>query len=95
MTDTNEELQRKMIEFIDTQDGEACTEWWMTPREMYAEVLTDFCKHIGVALVVPEFVPQIKPQYKVDRQAILNSLLPELQKMLAAGIDSYEREKND
>lgn len=92
---TTEEFTQKMIEFIDAEDGEHCEEWWATPREHYARVLTEFAKSLGIELVVPEYVPQVKPQYKVDRQAILRSLLPELQKMLANGIDEYERKKNE
>jgi hypothetical protein len=72
---TGEELHAKMLEFIDTQDGEYCDEWYATRRDFAATVLLDFAEFLGVELVVPEYVPRLtRPQ--VDRNELLKALMP-------------------
>ena len=71
----NEELKEKMLAFIETRDGDYFDEWYASPRDFAATVLSDFAKHLGIELVVPEYVPRkTKPQ--VDREALLKALMP-------------------
>ena len=77
---TNEELTQKMLEFIETQDGDYFDEWYASPREFASTILTDFAKYLGMYLVVPEFVPKLKKP-EVDRHELLKKLQPEIAKI--------------
>jgi hypothetical protein len=76
----NEELMQKMLEFIETQDGDYFDEWYASPREFASTILTDFAKYLGMCLVVPEFVPKLKKP-EVDRHELLKKLQPEISKI--------------
>ena len=72
---TNNDLKEKMLAFIETRDGDYFDEWYASPRDFAATVLSDFAEHLGIELVVPEYIPRkTKPQ--VDREALLKALLP-------------------
>ena len=77
---TNEEMMQKMLEFIETQDGDYFDEWYASPREFASTILTDFAKYLGMYLVVPEFVPKLKKP-EVDRHELLKKLQPEIAKI--------------
>jgi SNF2 family DNA or RNA helicase len=77
---TNEELQAKMLEFIEMQDGDRFDEWYASPRDFAATILSDFSEYLGLELVVPEHVPQLK-RPEIDRNAILKELMPEIEKL--------------
>jgi hypothetical protein len=76
---TDEELQAKMLAFIETQDGDYFDEWYASPRDFAAAILSDFAEHLGLEMVIPEYVPQLKKP-EIDRNAILQLLLPEIQR---------------
>ena len=77
---TDEELQAKMLAFIETQDGDYFDEWYASPRDFAATILSDFAEHLGLEMVIPEYVPQLKKP-EIDRNAMLQSLLPEIQRL--------------
>jgi hypothetical protein len=77
---TDEELQAKMLAFIETQDGDYFDEWYASPRDFAATILSDFAQHLGLEMVIPEYVPQLKKP-EIDRNAILQSLMPEIQRL--------------
>ena len=77
---TNEEMMQKMLEFIETQDGDYFDEWYASPREFASTILTDFAKYLGMYLVVPEFVPKLKKP-EIDRHELLKKLQPEIAKI--------------
>ena len=89
---TEEELKAKMLAFIDTQDGDYNDEWYASPRDFAATILSDFSGYLGLELVVPEHVPQLKKP-EIDRNAILQSLLPEVQKLFNIEFKKYEDKK--
>jgi hypothetical protein len=89
---TEEELKAKMLAFIDTQDGDYNDEWYASPRDFAATILSDFSDYIGLELVVPEHVPQLKKP-EIDRNAIFKSLLPEVQKLFNVEFKKYEEKK--
>jgi hypothetical protein len=89
---TEEELKAKMLAFIDTQDGDYNDEWYASPRDFAATILSDFSDYIGLELVVPEHVPQLKKP-EIDRNAIFQSLLPEVQKLFNIECKKYEEKK--
>lgn len=72
---TPEELQTKMLEFIETRDGDYFDEWYASPRDFAATILSDFAEFLGLELVVPEYVPR-KTKPEVDREALLKALMP-------------------
>ena len=72
---TPEELQTKILEFIETQDGDYFDDWYASPRDYAATVLSDFAEFLGLELVVPEYVPR-KTKPEVDREALLKALMP-------------------
>ena len=86
---TEEELKAKMLDFIDTQDGDYNDEWYASPRDFAATILSDFSDYIGLELVVPEHVPQLKKP-EIDRNAMLQSLMPEIQKLFNIEFKKYE-----
>ena len=71
----NEDLKEKMLAFIETRDGDYFDEWYASPRDFAATVLSDFAEHLGIELVVPEYVPR-KTRPQVDREALLKALMP-------------------
>ncbi len=72
---TNEELHDKMLAFIETQDGSHDIEWYASPRDFAATILTDFAEYLGIEMVVPEYIPQVKKAV-IDRNELLKALLP-------------------
>jgi hypothetical protein len=84
-----EELKAKMLAFIDTQDGDYNDEWYASPRDFAATILSDFSEYLGLELVVPEHVPQLKKP-EIDRNAMLQSLMPEIQKLFNVEFKKYE-----
>jgi hypothetical protein len=87
-----EELKTKMLAFIDTQDGDYNDEWYASPRDFAATILSDFSEYLGLELVVPEHVPQLKKP-EIDRNAMLQSLMPEIQKLFNVEFKKYEEKK--
>jgi hypothetical protein len=77
---TEEELLAKMLSFIELHEGMDCDEWYATPREFAATVLTEFAAFLGENLVVPAYVPQVKKNV-IDRAALLRELLPGINKL--------------
>jgi hypothetical protein len=77
---TEEELTAKMLAFIDTQDGDYNDEWYATRRDFAATILSDFSEYLGLELVVPAHVPQLKKP-EIDRNAVLQAMLPEINKL--------------
>lgn len=86
---TEEELTAKMLAFIETQDGDRCDEWYESPRNFAATILSDFSEYLGLELVVPEHVPQLKKP-EIDRNAMLKSLMPEIQRMFNIEFEKHE-----
>lgn len=70
-----EDLQAKMLAFIEAQDGDYFDEWYATQRDYAATVLSDFATFLGVELVVPEYVPQRKKP-EIDREKLMKALMP-------------------
>ena len=85
-----EELQAKMLAFIETQDGDSCDEWYATPRDFAATILADFAQHLGLEMVIPDYVPQLKKP-EIDRNAIFKELLPEIQRRFNV---AYKEQQN-
>jgi hypothetical protein len=77
---TEEELKAKMLAFIETQDGDYDDEWYASPRDFAATILSDFSEYLGLELVVPEHVPQLKKP-EIDRNEMFKALLPEISKI--------------
>jgi hypothetical protein len=77
---TEEELKAKMLAFIETQDGDYDDEWYASPRDFAATILSDFSEYLGLELVVPEHVPQLKKP-EIDRNEMFKALLPEISKL--------------
>lgn len=75
-----DELRDKMLAFIETRDGDYFDDWYASPRDFAATILSDFAEHLGIELVVPEYVPRkTKPQ--VDRQELLKALMPGIREL--------------
>ena len=72
---TNDDLRDKMLAFIETRDGDYFDEWYATPRDFAATILSDFSEYLGIELVVPAYVPR-KTRPQVDRKALLKALMP-------------------
>lgn len=72
-----EKLAEQMLEFIETQDGDRDVEWYASPRDFASVVLGDFAKHLGIELVIPEYIPR-KTAPEVDRQKMFEQLLPHI-----------------
>jgi hypothetical protein len=87
-----EELKAKMLAFIDTQDGDYNDEWYASPRDFAATILSDFSEYLGLELVVPAHVPQLKKP-EIDRNAILQSMLPEINKLFDIKYKEYTKEQ--
>lgn len=77
---TNEELHDKMLAFIETQDGSYDTEWYASPRDFAATILTDFAKYLAFEMVVPEYIPQVKKAV-IDRNELFKALMPDITRL--------------
>lgn len=82
----NEELKAKMLEFIETQDGDYDDEWYASPRDFAAVILSDFAKHLGLVLDVPPYVP-LKTKPEINRAELLKELMPQVSKLLDNELD--------
>lgn len=85
---TEEELKTKMLAFVDQQDNSCEEEWWCTPRTLYAGVMKEFAAHLGIDFAVPH--KEEPPLPEVDRNALLQSLLPEIQKQFGLEYKKHE-----
>lgn len=73
-------MVEEMLIFIEAQDGEGLDEWYATQRDFAATILSDFCKHIGVEIVVPDYIPQLrKPE--IDRNALFKAMMPDITRL--------------
>jgi hypothetical protein len=90
---TNKELISKMLAFIETQDGSHDTEWYASPRDFAATILDDFAQHLGLEMVIPDYVPQLK-NAEIDRQAMFNSIMPEVLKLFNMAHVKYLKEQD-
>lgn len=81
-----EQLSKRMLEFIETQDGSYDTEWYASPRDFATVILSDFAQHLGFVLDVPPYVP-IKDKPEIDRAQLLKELLPKLGTLLDAELN--------
>ena len=77
---TNDELTEKMLAFIETRDGDYDDEWYASPRDFAATILSDFSEYLGLELVVPEHVPQLKKP-EIDRNELFKELLPHISRL--------------
>ena len=68
-------LHDKMLAYIETQDGSYDDEWYASPRDFAATILIDFAEYLGVEIVVPEYIPQVKKAV-IDRNELFKELLP-------------------
>jgi hypothetical protein len=89
---TEEELKSKMLAFIDTQDGNYADEWYASPRDFAATILTDFSEYLGLELVVPEYVPQLKKP-AIDRNEMFKALMPEMSKLFDITYKEYKEKR--
>lgn len=72
-----EGLEQKILAFIAEQDGEYKDEWYATQWDFAATILSDFAKYMGLELIVPEYIPQLKKP-EIDRNALLKAMMPGL-----------------
>lgn len=77
---TNDELTEKMLAFIETHDGEDMDDWYATRRDFASTVLSDFAEYLGLEMVVPEYVPQLKKP-EIDRNELFKELLPHISRL--------------
>jgi hypothetical protein len=77
---TIKELRDKMLAFIETQDGSYFDEWYASPRDFAATILTDFAEYLGVLMVVPEYIPQVKKAV-IDRNELFKAMMPEITRL--------------
>lgn len=77
---TEKKLEEKMLAFIETCDNDYCDEWYASPRDFAATILSDFAEYLGIDLVVPEHIPQ-KTKPEIDRQKMFEALLPGIQEL--------------
>ncbi len=74
------ELHDKMLAFIETQDGSYADEWYASPRDFAATIMTDFAEYLGILMVVPEYIPQVKKAV-IDRNELLKAMLPGIREL--------------
>lgn len=89
---TNKELVKKMLAFIETQNGDYFDEWYASPRDFAATILDDFATYLGLEMVIPEYVPQQK-KAEIDRQALFNSVMPEVLELFNMAHVKYLKEQ--
>lgn len=75
-----DDLREKMLAFIETRDGDYFDEWYASPRDFAATILSDFAEYLGIELVVPEYIPR-KTRPQVDREALLKALMPGIREL--------------
>ena len=75
-----DDLKEKMLAFIETRDGDYFDEWYASPRDFAATILSDFAEYLGIELVVPEYIPR-KTRPQVDREALLKALMPGIREL--------------
>lgn len=93
-----EELAEKILKFVGTQDGEISEEWYTTEREIATIVLSRFAEHIGLEVVIPDYIP-IKTQKEIllkkQRKEIMQGLLPDIEKLFDLRYKEYMESKNE
>lgn len=89
---TPEELSAKMLEFVESRDGDCFDEWYATPRDFAAVILSDFANHIGIELAIPEYVPR-KDKPTIDREAMLQALMPGIKDLFNMEYKKYMEQK--
>ena len=72
-----EELTEKMLAFIETHDGEDMDDWYATRRDFASTVLSDFAEYLGLEMVVPDYIPQLKKP-EIDRNELFKALMPQI-----------------
>ena len=77
---TDEELCDKMLAFIETQDGSYDDEWYASPRDFAATILTDFAKYLALEMVVPEYIPRVKKAV-IDRNELFKAIMPDITRL--------------
>ena len=77
---TDAELHDKMLAFIETQDGSYDDEWYASPRDFAATILTDFAEYLEIEMVVPLYIPQVKKAV-IDRNELFKALMPEITRL--------------
>ena len=76
----NDALRKKMRAFIETRDGDYFDEWYASPRDFAATIMSDFAEYLGIELVVPEYIPR-KTRPQVDRQELMKALMPGIREL--------------
>ena len=72
------DMLAELLAFMETQDHTWREEWYVSDREMVAKVIERFfTEHLGAPLRLPD-VPLQKVEPNVNRQEILNSLMPHM-----------------
>jgi hypothetical protein len=89
---TDRTLEEKMLAFIQTRDGDYFDEWYASPRDFAATILSDFAKYLGIELIVPEHIPQ-KTKPEIDRQKVFEALLPGIQDLFNLEFKKYTKEQ--
>lgn len=85
-TEFKDDLIEKMLAFIETRDGDYNDEWYASPRDFAATILSDFAEYLGVELVVPQYIPR-KTRPQVNRAEMLAALLPHIQELFNVEYD--------
>jgi hypothetical protein len=90
---TKDELRNTMLAFIETRDGDYDDEWYASPRDFAATILTDFAEYMGIEMVVPAYIPKLtRPE--VDRNELLKSLMPEIERVFNIEFNKF-KDKHD
>jgi hypothetical protein len=90
---TPEELKDKMLAFIETHDGEDMDDWYATRRDFASTVLSDFAEYLGLELVVPDYIPQLK-QPEIDRNELFKALMPQICKLFDIEYNKAKEKNN-
>jgi hypothetical protein len=77
---TNEELCDKMLAFIETQDGSYDDEWYASPRDFAAIILTDFAEYLALEMVVPAYIPRVEKAV-IDRNEFFKAIMPDITRL--------------
>jgi hypothetical protein len=88
---TADELRDKMLAFVETRDGDYFDEWYASPRDFAATILSDFATYLGIEIVFPMYVPR-KTKPEVNREEVLNALLPHIQELF--NLEYHKRVKD-
>ena len=75
-----EQLSKRMLEFIETQNGDYDEEWYASRRDFAAVILSDFAEHLGFVLDVPPYV-RVRDKPEIDRNEMLKALLPDVERL--------------